>query len=146
MTRPQLRALTITLADIASERVVAHCSQIPSARVPYILRASAQIKAYFDPLRPAATDVLIDQYAPYLKSQKTLATRAVEPVVELILQSFALNKLSAEDCEGTDIALEAFSVLPAEKTADVLTLSMARLADLDDDADNPFRLCADQMP
>jgi len=146
MTRDQMRALALTLADIASERILERCMAIEAIDAPFMQRNGPQITGHLNPLRSGAADILIAKYAPFLASRKSLALQAIEPVLEIIIERFALDKLTAQSCSQLDITLEALSFLEPSQTADMLTVYMARSPQVAGQDAGAFKLCTDKTP
>lgn len=132
--------MTVTLADIAAEQVVDHCTNLSGAKNQFMSLSPDLVKTHFDPLRDEATTVLINKYVPFLASRRSVAEQTVEPIVKLIIDQFALNKMNAQACMEMDMTFEALSTLEPAATADMLTVFMARGAQMEDE-NTPFKLC-----
>lgn len=140
LTKQEMRAMTITLADLAAEQVVEHCTSIDGAQTRFMDASPQEVTAHFDALRPDATTVLINKYAPFLASRRSIAEQTVEPILKLIIDQFALDKMTAQSCMEMDMTFEALSTLEPDASATMLTVFMARGAEMDDE-DTPFKLC-----
>lgn len=124
--------MTVTLADIATERMVRHCAAFDSAKTPYMNANPSGATQHLDPLRDDALAVLINKYAPFLSSRPSLAQQAVEPILNLIIDNFALDDMNVTACAQVDMTMEALTRLEPNETADVLTVFASRGAALDE--------------
>lgn len=132
--------MTITLADVASDRVVNHCVTLDTNSVPYMINNGDRVTTLLDPFRNDATGILINKYAPFLASRRSLAEQAVDPIIKLIIDQFALDELDQNACAQMDMTFEALHTLDAEKVADMLTVFMIRGSQMDG-ANDMFKVC-----
>ncbi|MEM7571169.1 MAG: hypothetical protein AAF337_15370 [Pseudomonadota bacterium] len=144
-TQPQMRAMTIALADLATEKVIEHCSSFDRDGKYYLSRNKDALASYMDDLRPGANAVLIDKFAPFMKSRPEMAVSVVNPILSTIINEFAVSDLDADACLQTDILLESLHGLQAEQTADLLTVFMRRQAEADPNEDW-FKACPAATP
>ncbi|MEM7568552.1 MAG: hypothetical protein AAF337_02030 [Pseudomonadota bacterium] len=144
-TLPQMRAMTIALADLAIEKVVEHCAAKADATPLYMGRSSEALISYFDDLRPNANAVLIDKFAPFMASRPSMAASVVNPILATIINEFAVSDMDKDACLQTDILLESLHGLQAEQTADILTVFMRRQAEADTSEDW-FKACPASAP
>ncbi|MEO0411808.1 MAG: hypothetical protein AAF221_08235 [Pseudomonadota bacterium] len=140
-----MRAMTIALADLATEKVIEHCAAFDRDNRFYLSRNKEALASYMDDLRPASNAVLIDKFAPFMKSRPEMAASVVNPILSTIINEFAVSDLDAEACFQTDILLESLHGLRAEQTADVLTIFMRRQAEADPNEDW-FKACPASAP
>lgn len=140
-----MRAMTVALADLATEKVVNHCASFDKAGAFYLSQNSEALISYLDDLRPSANTILIEKYAPFMKSRPKMAASVVEPILSAIINEFAVSDMDQEACLQTDILLESLHKLTAEQTADVLTVFMRRQAEAEAD-DDWFKACPAANP
>lgn len=132
--------MTVTLADVASDRIVNHCTSIDAANIGYMTDNASKITGHLDPLRDDATGVLINKYAPFLASRRSFAEKALDPIIRLIIDQFALDEMDAEVCAQMDMTFEALEPLEPQTLADVLTVFMIRGSQMEG-GDQTFQVC-----
>ncbi|MEM6833865.1 MAG: hypothetical protein AAF562_09610 [Pseudomonadota bacterium] len=128
LTPPQMRAMTIALADITAGKLVSHCGGLAGGDDLYLSKEGAAISAYFGPLRGDANAILIGKYAPFLGSKPDMAASVIDPILATIIDQFAISDLDSAGCMQVDVLLEGLHALPANQTAELLTIIMSRQA------------------